>query len=87
MNKDNQTRTYEEGFTAFMDGKKAADNPCMNHAHPDRANWWFAGWLDAQWEVVSKLKVTVTPRHVNLGAQGAEFSDGRALDVTPKGKN
>ena len=76
---------YEEGFTAFMDGKKAADNPWMIHAHSRMANWWFAGWLDAQWEVVSKLKLTVIPRDVNLGAQGAEFGgQGRAIDVTPK---
>ena len=78
---------YEEGFTAFMDGKMAADNPWSNHAGAVASNYWFAGWLDAQWEILSKLKVTTgpgRPRDVHLGAQGG---DGRALDVTPKGKN
>ena len=81
---------YEDGFTAFMDGKMAVDNPWLLNAISSVAQVWFAGWLDAQWEILSKLKFTTgagKPRDVNLGAQGAEFSDGRALDVTPKGKN
>ena len=49
---------YEDGFAAFMDGKMAADNPWSNHAGAVASNYWFAGWLDAQWEILSKLKLT-----------------------------
>ena len=66
-----------------MDSKKAADNPWMIHAHSGLANWWFAGWLDAQWEIVSKLRFSVKQPTVHLGAH---TTGQRAIDVRKRGK-
>lgn len=74
---------YEDGFTAFMDGKKAVDNPWLLNAISSVAQVWVAGWLDAQWEMVGKLKFAVKQPDVHLGSP----STGRAIDVSTKGKN
>ena len=80
---DRSTEWYEDGFTAFMGGKKAADNPWSNHAGAVASNWWFAGGLDAQWEIVSKLRFSVKQPTVHLGAH---TTGQRAIDVRKRGK-
>ena len=85
-------RWYEEGYQAFLDGKRAVDCPGLDYdlvAVPTAVydslsvRCWSAGWLDAMWSVVSKLKSGDTlDIKVNLGAQVG--TGKRALDVRGK---
>lgn len=42
--------SYMAGYNSFLIGLKYSDNPYLGINDREKANAWWAGWLDAQWE-------------------------------------
>ena len=75
----------QAGIQAFMDGKKAIDNPWITTHSDINTSYWFAGWLDGQWTFMAKFTLPdhttlrdVRTESVNPGSQN---KTGRAIDV------